>query len=64
MGGIGYSYDDTFTKEEIEAILGKFMAEELVFDDYKRLDRITSTRNIIYPILDVLKKASFRRCSG
>jgi molecular chaperone DnaK (HSP70) len=58
MGGIGYSYDDTFTKEEIEAILGKFMAEELVFDDYKRLDRITSTRNIIYPILDVLKKAS------
>lgn len=58
MGGIGYSYDDTFTKEEVEEILSVFMASELVFDDYKRLDKITNTRNIIYPILDVLHKAS------
>lgn len=58
MGGIGYSYDDTFTKEEIEKILSVFMASELVFNDYKRLDKITDTRNIIYPILDVLYKAS------
>ncbi len=57
MGGIGYSYDDTFTKEEIETILSSFMAEELNFNDYKNLDKITNTRNIIYPILDVLKKA-------
>ncbi len=58
MGGIGYSYDDTFTKTEIEQILSIFMAPELVFDDYKRLDKITNTRNIIYPVLDVLYKAS------
>ncbi|MCI8495209.1 MAG: Hsp70 family protein [Lachnospiraceae bacterium] len=58
MGGIGYSYDDTFTKEEIEQILSVFMAEDLSYSDYKRLDQITNTRNIIYPILDVLKKAS------
>ncbi len=58
MGGIGYSYDDTFTKEEVEKILSTFMAADFVFDDYKRIERITDTRNIIYPILDVLQKAS------
>lgn len=57
MGGIGYSYDDTFTKEEIEEILSPFMAKDLVYHDYKRLDEISNVRNIIYPILDVLHKA-------
>ncbi len=56
--GIGYAYDDTFTKEEIEEILSVFMAKDLTFSDYKKIDRITNTRNIIYPILDVLHKAS------
>lgn len=56
--GIGYAYDDTFTKEEIEDILSVFMARELTFSDYKKIDRITNTRNLIYPILDVLHKAS------
>ena len=54
----GLSYDDTFTKEEVESILSTFMADNLVFEDYKRIDSISSTRNIIYPILDVLDKAS------
>jgi len=58
MGGIGYAYDDSFTKEEIEEILNDFMAYDLSFQDYKRIDKIAATRNIIYPILDVLKKAS------
>lgn len=58
MGGIGYSYDDTFSKDEIENILAVFMANELSYDDYKYIERINNTRNIIYPILDVLKKAS------
>ncbi len=58
MGGIGYSYDDTFTKEEVENILSVFMASSLTYEDYKRVDRISETRNIIYPILDVLSKAS------
>lgn len=58
MGGIGYSYDDTFSKDEVEKILSVFMAPELTYGDYKRIDQITNTRNIIYPILDVLKKAS------
>lgn len=58
MGGIGYSYDDTFTKQEIEGILSTFMAKELSYYDYKNIDKINNKRNIIYPILDVLKKAS------
>ncbi len=58
MGGIGYSYDDTFTKEEVEEILSTFMASDLTFYDYKKINHITNTRNIIYPILDVLYKAS------
>lgn len=64
MGGIGYSYDDTFTQEEIEGILSCFMATGLVYDDYKRIEEITDTRNIIYPILDVLKKASEKSGTG
>lgn len=58
MGSTGYSYDDTFTQSEIEEILSVFMAPELVFNDYKRIDSITNTKNIIYPVLDVLHKAS------
>lgn len=58
MGGIGYSYDDTFTKEEVEKILSVFMASDLSYDDYKHIEKITNTRNIIYPILDVLRKAA------
>ena len=42
----------------MEIILSVFMAPELSYDDYKRIESITVTRNIIYPILDVLRKAS------
>lgn len=58
MGGIGYAYDDTFTKEEVEDILAGFMARNLSYGDYRRIADIKDTRNIIYPILDVLKKAA------
>ena len=58
MGSIGYPYDDTFTKDEIESILNQFMGRGLSYNDYKNLSEITDTHNIIYPILDVLKKAS------
>lgn len=64
MGGVGYSYDDTFTKEEVEEILDTFMAPGLVYNDYKRIEKITSTKNIIYPVLDVLHKASEKLGTG
>jgi len=56
MTGIGYAYSDSFTKEEVEQILNPLMAEHLQFSDFKRISEITDTRNIIYPILDVLDK--------
>ena len=58
IAGTGYAYDDTFTAEEVEGILKGFMAENLGYQDYKRLEQIAATRNIIYPILDVLKKTA------
>ena len=47
-------------RAEVEAILDDFMARDLQFEDYKRVERIKNTNNIIYPILDVLKKAAER----
>ena len=57
----GYPYDDAFTVEEIEGVWRKFMGVEYKFDDFKNLDEIAKkrdTRNIIFPILDVLKKCA------
>lgn len=58
MGGIGYAYDDSFTKESVEAILSQFMGSDLSFGDYRNVDSVANSRNIIYPILDVLKKSA------
>lgn len=57
MGGIGFAYDDVFTKEEVEEILEPFMARKLTMADSDNLADIKETQNIIYPILDVLNKA-------
>ena len=57
MGGIGYSYDDSFTQEDVEKILLPFMGQSLQFADYKKIDSLQDTKNIIYPILDVLQKS-------
>ncbi|MDR2535486.1 MAG: Hsp70 family protein [Treponema sp.] len=57
----GYAYDDVFTKTELEHILGPFMGHQLQYDDYKRIDAIQDDaliNTIIYPILEVLKKAA------
>lgn len=58
MGGIGYSYDDSFTQEDVEKILLPFMGQSLQFADYKKIDSLQDTKNIIYPILDVLQKSA------
>ena len=57
----GYAYDDRFSTQEIEEILRPFMGEGLSFEDYKRMDSLAgggNSRNIIFPILDVLGKAA------
>lgn len=58
MGGIGYSYDDSFTQEDVEKILLPFMGQSLQFADYKKIDSLQDTKNIIYPILEVLQKSA------
>lgn len=47
----------SLTRGEFEDCLSELMANDLVYDDYKRLDEITNTDNIIYPILYALSEA-------
>lgn len=54
----GYSYDDSFSQNDIEQIFETFMGRHLAFEDFKNMDAIEDTRNIIYPILDVLAKTA------
>ena len=62
IGTTGYAYGDNFTAAQLEDIWRDFMGEDLNFDDYKNLAAVTEKfgkqKNIILPILDVLKKAS------
>ena len=58
MGGIGYAYDDSFTQEAVEKILQPFVGKNLQLADYKKIDSLQDTKNIIYPILDVLQKSA------
>lgn len=56
--GSNFSYDDDFTKKEVEKILESFMGREFIYSNYKKMDCIKDTNNIIYPILDVLSKSA------
>ncbi len=61
IGATGHAYDDSFTTEELENIWRKFMGAEYRFDDFKNLDDAVKkhgTVNIIFPILEVLKKCA------
>jgi len=56
--GNGYSYDDMFTKSEFESAVEPLMGYGLTLNDFKNLDKINNTANIVYPILNVMKKAA------
>lgn len=64
IGTTGYAYGDSFSAAQLEEIWRDFMGEEITFDDYKNLSVVTEKfgrqKNIILPILDVLKKASVK----
>ena len=64
ISATGYAYSDDFTATQLEDIWREFMGEELQFDDYKNLAEVTAKfgnrKNIILPILDVLKKAAVK----
>lgn len=54
-----YSYDDYFSKQEIEDIISPLLANNLTYEDIKIIDSLPEDdiNNIIYPIMDVLAKA-------
>lgn len=58
VSGRGYYYDDVFTRDEFEEIVSPLMGYGLELSDYKRLDAVSDTYNIVYPLLDVMKKAA------
>ncbi len=61
ISATGVAYDDNFSTQELEDIWQVFMGNEFKFDDYKNLDTVAGkygSSNIIFPILDVLKKCS------
>lgn len=64
IGTTGYAYSDTFSAAQLEDIWRGFMGDEIKFDDFKNLAAVTEKygkqKNIILPILDVLKKASVK----
>ena len=58
MGGIGYAYDDSFTQEAVEKILQPFLGKNRPLADDRKIDSLQDTKNIIYPVLDVLQKSA------
>jgi molecular chaperone DnaK (HSP70) len=54
----GYNSEDMMTKMEFEECLSPLLAPRLKFGDYRVYDTLTDDRNIISPILNVLKKAA------
>lgn len=57
----GAEFEAYLRKREIENVLSPLMGNHLKKEDIKRIDNLTSERdvnNIIYPILDVLAKAN------
>lgn len=68
VGGLvsstGIALDVSFTVEEVEEIFSCFMGKNIKYQDYKNIEHIADQRNIIYPILDVLKKAENKLGEG
>ncbi|MGL5356004.1 MAG: Hsp70 family protein [Cetobacterium sp.] len=53
----GYNFSYSMNINEYKNVVSKLLAQELTLDNLEGLDKITDTENIIYPILDSLKKA-------
>ena len=53
-----YTLNGYMTVEEFEQCLEPLMGRKYTYNDYKKIPNITDTENIIYPVMDVLFKAS------
>lgn len=54
----GYNSENEMAVEDFEDVLRPLLGDEFKFEDYRNFDKIKDDKNIIYPILDVLQKAS------
>lgn len=54
----GYAYDGFFTKAEYEKSVQPLLGENYSYDDYKTIEGKSQTQDIIWPILDVLRKGA------
>lgn len=55
---INYPYTDYFTLDEYKEIVNSLLAPDLTLNEYKNIKRISERDNIIYPVLDVIHKAT------
>lgn len=53
-----YSYDDIFTKSEYEDCIEPLLGKKYSYQDYKTIEGKEQTTDIIWPVLDVLRKAA------
>lgn len=53
----GFNFHYSMSLEEYKEIVSKLLAENLTQMDIERINDIDDTENIIYPVLDALKKA-------
>lgn len=53
-----YPYDDYFTKGDYEKCVNALLGKNYSFADYKTIEGKEQTNDIIWPLLDVLRKAS------
>lgn len=53
-----YPYDDFFTKGEYEKCVESLLGNSYTYDDYKNIEGKEQTNDIIWPILDVLRKTA------
>lgn len=53
----GYNFSYSMSLKEYKEIVGELLAQNLTMESLAILDEIKNTENIIYPILDSLKKA-------
>lgn len=55
---IGYAYNDVFTKREYEDCVRELMGWQYSYEDYRTIEEKGQTKDIIWPVLDVLRKGA------
>lgn len=54
----GYAYDGLFTKRDYEVCVEDLLGKQYTYDDYRTIEGKAQTGDIIWPVLDVLRKGA------